>query len=408
MRIRDLYKLPYGRDWLWEKLALVGRTMLSKSLVQFSANGWDCAPCLYFDLRSLRSLWGLPYSTLCGGLMAASSKRTYANMLCFSGLLLPLSLTLWQATVDPPTPLPETPKHRQIWLSLLWGRCTFHLGPGAHRVLFVPSKESLVSPVLWKFCNQILLTFIVRFPGDSQSLCWIPKLRSLFCGPGLSQVWELFDIFVLQFVDHPSGGYVVRLMAASSRGLMPHIVPPRTAATSALVPVAATADPHLRRRLSNIHRQVWLSLLCGSLILSWVLVCTKFCLCPPKVSGRYEVWLNMIAALLLSHWSFTFVVGQGVSSFGGFQCPPVDGCSAARCDFGVPAGDKEHRSFYSVLRLSPQHLPDHMFCFTYGSYHLFYVSYNFVFNAKHCVWHWIETESEAKIGYDCKRAHVCR
>ena len=109
MRIRDLCKLPYGRDCLWEKLALVGRTMLSKSLVQFSANGWDCAPCLYFDLRSLWSLLGLPYSTLYGGLMAASSKRTYANMLCFPGLLLPLSLTLWQATVDPPTPLPEAP-----------------------------------------------------------------------------------------------------------------------------------------------------------------------------------------------------------------------------------------------------------------------------------------------------------
>lgn len=106
---------------------------------------------------------------------------------------------------------------------------------------------------------------------------------------------------------------------------------------------------------------------------------------------------NMIAPLLLAHWSFSFVLGQGVSSFGGFQHPPIDGCSAARCDFGVPAGDDEHTSFYSVLGLSPQHLPDHMFCFTYGSYHLFCVSYNFVFNAKHCVWHWIETESEAKI-----------
>ena len=36
----------YGRDWLWGKLSLavVGRVMLSKSLIQFSADGWDCVP----------------------------------------------------------------------------------------------------------------------------------------------------------------------------------------------------------------------------------------------------------------------------------------------------------------------------------------------------------------------------
>ena len=31
--------------------------------------------------------------------------------------------------------------HRQVWLSLLWGHCSFLLGPGAHKVLFVPSKS---------------------------------------------------------------------------------------------------------------------------------------------------------------------------------------------------------------------------------------------------------------------------
>ena len=38
----------YGRDWLWGKLSLatVGRVMLSKSLIQFSADGWDCVPSL--------------------------------------------------------------------------------------------------------------------------------------------------------------------------------------------------------------------------------------------------------------------------------------------------------------------------------------------------------------------------
>ena len=51
---KRLWKLPDGRDWLWGKLGLVlmGRTMLSKSLILFSVDGWGCVPSLLFDLRS--------------------------------------------------------------------------------------------------------------------------------------------------------------------------------------------------------------------------------------------------------------------------------------------------------------------------------------------------------------------
>ena len=38
---------------------------------------------------------------------------------------------------------------------------------------------------------------------------------------------------------------------------------------------------HTSTRLPNTHWQVWLSLL-GSCPFSWVLVCTRFCLCPPS------------------------------------------------------------------------------------------------------------------------------
>ena len=31
--------------------------------------------------------------------------------------------------------------HQQVWVCLLWGHCSFLLGPGAHKVLFVPSKR---------------------------------------------------------------------------------------------------------------------------------------------------------------------------------------------------------------------------------------------------------------------------
>ena len=42
----------------------------------------------------------------------------------------------------PPTPLPETPGHpQQVWLSLLWGHCSFLLGPSAHKLFFVPLKS---------------------------------------------------------------------------------------------------------------------------------------------------------------------------------------------------------------------------------------------------------------------------
>ena len=52
-RIRSLWKLPVGRDWLRGKLGLVmiGRAVLSKSLIQFSINGWGCVPSSLFDLR---------------------------------------------------------------------------------------------------------------------------------------------------------------------------------------------------------------------------------------------------------------------------------------------------------------------------------------------------------------------
>ena len=55
IRIRGLWKLPDGRDWLWGKLGLVlmGGAMLSKSLIQFSVDdGQGCVPFLLFDWRA--------------------------------------------------------------------------------------------------------------------------------------------------------------------------------------------------------------------------------------------------------------------------------------------------------------------------------------------------------------------
>ena len=76
--------------------------------------------------------------------------------------------------------------------------------------------KSLFSPVLWKSCNQMLLVFRVTFPGDSQSLCWIPRLGSLLRGSEpLQQGENFFSITVLQFVGCPSVGMKVKVKSLS-------------------------------------------------------------------------------------------------------------------------------------------------------------------------------------------------
>ena len=86
------------------------------------------------------------------------------------GLLYLVPLTPQQATVDPCLCWRLLDTHRQIWLSLLWGHCSFLLGPGVHKVLFVPSKclfpqscgssvsnlTGLQSQILWEFSGPLL------------------------------------------------------------------------------------------------------------------------------------------------------------------------------------------------------------------------------------------------------------
>ena len=104
--------------------------------------------------------------------MATSFKRTYASAVVFRA-------------PDPtaghcrPMPLPETPGHAQASLvqsvvgSLL-------LSPGSWCTRgFVCALQQSVSPILWKFCNQIPLASKVKFPGGFQSLCQIPRLGNL-------------------------------------------------------------------------------------------------------------------------------------------------------------------------------------------------------------------------------------
>ena len=49
--------------------------------------------------------------------------------------------SLPQATTDPCLCERLLDTHRQIWVSLLWGHCSFLLGPLTYKFLFVPSKS---------------------------------------------------------------------------------------------------------------------------------------------------------------------------------------------------------------------------------------------------------------------------
>ena len=69
------------------------------------------------------------------GIMVTSSERTYDNTPHLPVLLLPL-------TPSQVTPLQETLKHSQAGLAQsLMGHCSFSLGSGVYKVLFVPSKS---------------------------------------------------------------------------------------------------------------------------------------------------------------------------------------------------------------------------------------------------------------------------
>ena len=119
-------------------------------------------------------------------IMVISFKRPHA---CTAALSAP---TLPQATANPRLRQRLLDTHRPVWVSLLWGHCSFLLGPGVQKVLFVPSRS--------------------LFPQS----CVV------------------------------SGGSMVGLMATSSKGAY---AIPRSAAPGALW--QATADPYLHRGHSD-------------------------------------------------------------------------------------------------------------------------------------------------------------
>ena len=127
-------------------------------------------------------------------------------------------------------------------------------------------QKSLFPPALWKLCNQIPLTFKVRFPGDSQFLCQILRLGSLMWSLERSQQCRDFsDIIALHlWVAYPAAlweGY--RIFGRANVDLLQEDLCYMACLSGMLMPVLlslwqATVDPCLFKRPSNTHRQVWL------------------------------------------------------------------------------------------------------------------------------------------------------
>ena len=108
------------------------RAMFSKSLIQFYIDGWNCVPPLLFT-------WGQTMVEVMK-IMAASFKRSHA------GTATSVAPALQKATAGPCLCRRLLDTHRQVWVSLLWGYCSFSWVL-VHKVLSVPSQGLFPSPV---------------------------------------------------------------------------------------------------------------------------------------------------------------------------------------------------------------------------------------------------------------------
>ena len=91
--------------------------MLSKSLIQLSVDGWSCVPSQLFT-------WGQTMVEVMKIMVTPSKAPMHA-------LLYSAPPTLQQATTDPRLRWRLLDIPGQVWVSLLWGHCSFLLGPGA-------------------------------------------------------------------------------------------------------------------------------------------------------------------------------------------------------------------------------------------------------------------------------------
>ena len=154
-------KTDCGGNWVFFPMC---RAMFSKSLIQFSVDGWGCVPSLLFDLR--QNYGG---GNEDNGKLLQKDPCMHRHTQC-PGLCSRPPLTHASA---------ETPGLSQASLgqSLVWS-LLLSLGSWCTQSS-VCALQACVSPVVCKFYTQILLASIFKVPGGSQFLCQIPRLGNL-------------------------------------------------------------------------------------------------------------------------------------------------------------------------------------------------------------------------------------
>ena len=159
-RIRGLWKLPGGRDWLeGETGSCSDGSMLSKSLIQFSVDGWGCVPSLLFDLRP--NYGGGNEDN--GDLLRKVHSAGHA-------LLPSVPPTLQLATANPWLCPRLLDTHGRVSVGLL-GHCSFLLACGVHKVLFVPSK-SIKSILCKTWTVHAVLLCLFWIETEKRELGW--------------------------------------------------------------------------------------------------------------------------------------------------------------------------------------------------------------------------------------------
>ena len=118
-------------SWWGRLRRKLGLVLMDKSLIPFSVERQGCVP------------WGQTMVEV-RKIMTTSFKKSHA---CTATLSAPNPAAGHR---QPTPPLETLDTHGQVWVSLLWGHCSFLLGPGVQKVLFVPSQslfpQSCVSP----------------------------------------------------------------------------------------------------------------------------------------------------------------------------------------------------------------------------------------------------------------------
>ena len=220
-------------------------------------------------------------------------------------------------------------------VSLLWGHCSFLVGPRVHKVLFVPSKslfpQSCVSSViksLWPpKSNSLGISVPLPDPqvGKSamgsrtfltvQTFLWYNC--SVVCGSSAQWLYGGVNGNLLQEHLCPTQVCCTQSPCPCSRPLLTHTSTGDTQTLKGRSGSVSVGSPGVHKVLFEPSECLW-----------WV----------------WSLILNAILPLLPSCLGFSFALGCGVYFFGGIQHSPTGGCSAASCNFGVLAGQDERTS----------------------------------------------------------------